>query len=64
MKLAQRFKMQIQVLYYEKKVHFPTTKGLYGGDQPITCSHLEGDENQRQRGGERVKKGASGLKEH
>lgn len=38
-------------------MHFPTTKGLYEGDQPITCSHLGGDEDQRERGGGRVKKG-------
>lgn len=29
-----------------------TTKGLYGDDQPITCSHLGGDENQRESAGE------------
>lgn len=28
----------------------------YGEDQPITCSHFEGDEAQREKGGERVKK--------
>lgn len=38
-------------------MHFPTTKGLYEGDQPITCSHLAGDEDQSEKGGKRVKNG-------
>lgn len=57
--------MQIQVLCNggEKKKHFRTTKGLYKGDQPITCSHLRGDEEQGESGGEGVNKRESGIKE-
>ncbi len=49
--------MQIQVLYQEnlEKCIFSPQKD-YKGDQPITCSHFEGDEAQREKGGERLKK--------
>lgn len=49
----------MQVLYYEnvqKCVFLPQKE--YEGDQPITCSHLGGDEDQRERDrekGERTK---------